>query len=104
MRVTLGRILVTLAVAIAASMSLPAPVAVAQDPPPQQQQPPRPVFKSGINFVRVDVIVADDKGNPILDLKPEEFSISEDGKPQKIETFSVVKIDPLDQLEGPTNG
>ena len=27
----------------------------------------------GINFVRVDVIVTDGKGKPVLDLKPEEF-------------------------------
>ena len=50
------------------------------------------------------MIVSDKNGNPILDLKPEEFSVSEDGKAQKIEQFSVVKIDPLDQIEGPSNG
>lgn len=89
------------------------PVARAQQQPPQQPPPPatppaaqdpqRPTFKAGINFVRVDVIVSDKNGNPILDLKAEEFSVSEDGKAQKIEQFDVVKIDPLDQVEGPTN-
>jgi VWFA-related protein len=86
-----------------------------QQPPPAAQQPPgqpatppqaerqQPTFRTGINFVRVDVIVSDGKGNPILDLKPEEFSVFEDGKPQKVETFSVVKIDPLEQTEGPAN-
>src|SRR5918995_2138194 len=71
-------------------------------PPPQDPQRP-PTFKTGINFVSVDVIVSDKDGNPILDLKPEEFSVSEDGKAQKVEQFSIVKIDPLDQVEGPTN-
>ena len=71
---------------------------------PQQDAPRQPTFKSGINFVSVDVIVSDGKGNPVLDLKPEDFAVFEDGKPQKVETFSVVKIDPLDQTEGPTNG
>ena len=52
------------------------------------QDPQRPTFRPGINFVRVDVIVSDKNGNPILDLKPEEFSVSEDGKAQKIEQFS----------------
>jgi VWFA-related protein len=75
----------------------------ATNPPPQDPQQPRPIFKTGINFVRVDVIVSDKNGNPILDLKPEEFSISEDGRAQKIEQFDVIKIDPLDQVEGPTN-
>ena len=38
----------------------------------------------------------------MLDLKPEEFRIKEDGKLQTIESFSIVKIDPLEQqLDGP---
>jgi VWFA-related protein len=89
----------------------PAQPPPAQQPPPDQTRPAtqaeaqrQPTFKSGINFVRVDVIVSDGKGNPVLDLKPEEFSVFEDGKPQKVETFAVVKIDPLDQVEGPANG
>ena len=73
-----------------------------QKPDPQTQKPP--TFRAAINFVRVDVIVSDDKGTPILDLKQEDFAVSEDGKAQTIETFSTVKIDALDQVEGPTNG
>ena len=97
-------------------VSGPLPPARAQEPEQQQSQPPpdppqppagqnpqRPTFRGSINFVSVDVIVSDKDGNPILDLKPEEFSVSEDGKAQKIEQFSIVKIDPLDQVEGPTN-
>src|SRR5687768_5315093 len=79
--------------------------------PPAEQKPPatqadaqrQPTFKTAINFVRVDVIVSNGKGNPVLDLKPEEFSVFEDGKPQRVETFTIVKIDPLDQVEGPAN-
>jgi len=111
MRVSLVRLLVTAGIAIAASV--PPRVQGQQQPPPPATQPPAaqqdpqqkpPTFKSAINFVRVDVIVSDDKGNPILDLKQDEFAVSEDGKAQRIETFSVVKIDPLDQVDGPTNG
>ena len=58
------------------------------------QQPP---IRTGINFVRVDVIVTDGKGEPVLDLKPEEFTVTEDNKPQKVEQFSVVKIDAIEQ-------
>jgi VWFA-related protein len=79
-----------------------------QQPPQQsgaQQQPPerapQPPIRTGINFVRVDVIVSDREGRPVLDLKPEEFSVSEDGKPQKIETFSVIKIDQASQADAP---
>src|SRR5687767_3123159 len=70
------------------------PPAGEQPPAPQTpvraQQPP---IRTGINFVRVDVIVTDNKGEPVLDLKPEEFSVTEDGKAQKVEQFSVVRID-----------
>jgi VWFA-related protein len=113
--------LVLAVVAVAALGSLgpvsgPLPPARAQEPqqqqsppppdppqPPAGQNPQRPTFRGSINFVSVDVIVSDKDGNPILDLKPEEFAVSEDGKAQKIEQFSIVKIDPLDQVEGPTN-
>src|SRR6185295_9347430 len=72
-------------------------------PPPAQQTPPQqpppadpaqpPVFRTGINFVRVDVIISDKAGNPIADLSQADFNVTEDGKPQKIETFKLVKLD-----------
>jgi len=66
----------------------------AQQPPPPDQQP---VFRTGINTVRVDVIVTDRQGNPVHDLKLEDFEIHEDGKPQKAETFRLIKIDTVTQ-------
>jgi VWFA-related protein len=74
-----------------------------QQPPPQdQQQPPPPRIKSGINFVRVDVIITDRQGNPVLDLKQDEFRLKEDGKPQTIESFSTVKIvDEMSLIDSP---
>src|SRR5881296_2329635 len=73
----------------------------AQQPPPQPpppQPPPGdpaqpPVFRTGINFVRVDVIISDKAGNPVADLTQADFDVTEDGKPQKIETFKLVKLD-----------
>jgi VWFA-related protein len=62
-----------------------------QPPPPATDQ--QPVFRTGINFVRVDVIITDKNGNQISDLKDSDFEITEDGKPQKIETFKLVKLD-----------
>jgi VWFA-related protein len=80
----------------------PTPPQPTGEPPAGQQapaQPQQPPIRSGINFVRVDVIATDGKGEPILDLKPDEFSVTEDGKVQKIEQFSVVKIDAVAQTE-----
>jgi VWFA-related protein len=66
------------------------PQAQGGQPAPDGQQP---VFRSGINFVRVDVIVTDRNGNPVTDLKPEDFELSEEGKPQTIESFKLVMLD-----------
>jgi VWFA-related protein len=67
--------------------------ATAQAQSGAQQPPPGPIFRAGINFVRVDVIVSDRSGNPIADLKPGDFEIVEDGKTQNIETFKLVSLD-----------
>ena len=82
--------------AATATLLLVAGVRGQQTPPPQQppadpNQPP--IFRTGINFVRVDVITSDKAGNPIADLKQTDFDVSEDGKPQKIETFKLIKLD-----------
>jgi VWFA-related protein len=65
---------------------------------PQTQTPEQqPVFRTGINTVRVDVIVTDRQGNPVTDLTLADFEISEDGKPQKADTFRLIKIDATTQ-------
>ena len=71
----------------------PAPQQPAQPPPTPEQ----PIFRGGINTVRVDVIVTDRQGNPVTDLTLEDFDIQEDGKPQKAETFRLIKIDAVTQ-------
>jgi VWFA-related protein len=45
------------------------------------------IIKVTSNLVNLDVIVRDKKGKAITDLKPEDFTISENGVPQKIEFF-----------------
>jgi len=73
--------------------------AAAQNPPQQgaqPQQPPQapPIFRTGINFVRVDVIVTDSKtGQPVADLKQGDFQVTENNKPQTVETFRLIKLD-----------
>ena len=61
--------------------------------PPADQSPANPLFRTGIDFVRVDVIVSDRNGNAIADLKQSDFDVTEDGKPQSVETFKLVKLD-----------
>jgi len=60
---------------------------------PAQDQTQTPVFRGGINFVRVDVIVDDKKGQPVTTLAQADFEVLEDGKPVNVEQFSLVKVD-----------
>src|SRR5438105_15948259 len=55
------------------------------------QQPAQ--FRTGINYVRVDVIVSDKNGANVADLKQSDFEVTEDGKPQSIENFKFIKLD-----------
>src|SRR5215470_1790478 len=75
----------------------PAPAGQQPSQPPATDQPPapgqQPVFRTGINFVRVDVIVSDKAGNPVGDLKPGDFEITEQNRAQKIETFKLISLD-----------
>src|SRR5215208_5000948 len=58
----------------------------------QDQPSGQPTFRAGINFVRVDVIATDKEGNAILDLKPEDLTVTEDGKPQAVESLKLIKV------------
>ena len=64
-----------------------------QPPPAPSGADGQPIFRTGINFVRVDVIVTDKNGNPVGDLKPGDFELVEEGKPQTIETFKLISLD-----------
>jgi VWFA-related protein len=76
------------------SAQQPPPTPAPAPQPPAGQRPP--VIRSGINFVSVDVIVTDKRtGDVVLDMKQDDFEVREDKKPQKVETFDVVKIDEL---------
>src|SRR5438045_2343085 len=55
----------------------------AQNPPKQDED----VVKVKSNLVNIDVMVKDKKGKFISDLKPEDFTITENGVPQKVEFF-----------------
>src|SRR5688572_7965117 len=70
----------------------PEPAGPPQEPQQETGQPP--VFRTGINFVRVDVIVTDSKtGQPVSDLKQSDFEVVEDNKPQTVETFKLIELD-----------
>ena len=68
----------------------------AAQPPAQGDaaQQPQPTFRAGVNFVRVDVIVHDNKGQPVSDLTQADFEVLEDGKVQAVDSLEFVRIEP----------
>jgi VWFA-related protein len=75
----------------------PPPPAPASASPAQQ---PPVTFKVEINYVEIDAIVTDAQGNFIRDLKKEDFQVTEDGKPQSVQIFSLVDI-PVERAVAP---
>ena len=57
-----------------------------------QQLPPPVTFRAEVNYVEVDARVVDAKGGFVTGLTQGDFDVFEDGKPQKVATFSRVNI------------
>jgi VWFA-related protein len=70
-----------------------------QQPPPAAQ-PQQPTFRVQVDYVEVDVVVTDQRGNLVRDLKKEDFQVFEDGKAQAINTFTHVDI-PIERADQP---
>ena len=58
----------------------------------QQQPAPSATFQVEVNFVDIDAVVTDERGNFISDLTKDDFVLLDDGKPQEISAFSLVDI------------
>ena len=69
------------------------PATQAAQPADQAAPPQQPIFRTGINFVRVDVIVTDGQRRPVTDLTQADFEVLEDGRPQSIEQFRLIRVD-----------
>ena len=63
-----------------------------------QARPDAPTFRVAVDYVEVDVLVTDARGNYVRDLKKEDFQIFEDGKPQTLSNFVPVDI-PVERSE-----
>jgi VWFA-related protein len=59
---------------------------------PQRPAAPKPMFRTGVDLVMVDVVVRDKAGNVVKNLTKNDFEILEDGKPQGIESFDFEEV------------
>jgi VWFA-related protein len=71
--------------------------APAQSAGQSAEQPATPdqpaTFRTGVDFIRVDVFATDRNGQPVKDLKETDFEVLEDGQAQKVEQFQYIQID-----------
>ncbi|HTG72623.1 MAG TPA: VWA domain-containing protein [Terriglobia bacterium] len=58
----------------------------------QQVPPSPPVIRINVNLVQVDAVVTDSRGNPVTNLKADDFEVFQDGKPQVITNFEFVDV------------
>src|SRR5687767_9199065 len=79
---------------VVSSLIVAAVVVAALGPVVAQQ----PTFQTTVNFVDVDVTVADSQGNFVTGLTADDFEVFEDGKPQSIQTFSYIEL-PVERPE-----
>jgi VWFA-related protein len=64
-----------------------------------QQPQELPRFRSSVELTPMDVGVFDDRGQPIADLKPEDFIVRVDGNPRRVVNATWI---PLEAPPGPT--
>ena len=83
-RITLGAVFIALAGSGLLAGQAP------QSPSPDTA--PGPTFRTQIEYVEVDALVADQQGNFVANLQKEDFQVLEDGKPQTISAFSLIDI------------
>lgn len=82
-----GRPVLAFAFAIAATTVVLAQGGQQQQPPPEQ-----PIFRTGVNVVRVDVSVFDRDNRALEGLTPADFVVKEDGVLQTVETVQFVQL------------
>lgn len=83
------------------SPATPSQDARSQDARPQETPAPEiPRLRISTTIVEIDAVVTDRDGRHVTDLKPEDFALIQDGRPQKISSVRYVSTD----ARGPASG
>ncbi len=89
MRFALGRLAIVAAIALLTTR----PLMAVERPVTQTREQGELVIKENVRRVIVDVVVTDSSRKPVHGLTRKDFSVSEDGKSQKILSFDVHDLD-----------
>ena len=76
---------IAVATGLALNLASGATMAIAQQP---TADVPTITIRANTRLVMVDVVVTDKKGQPVTDLKPQDFAVEENGKKQPIGVFT----------------
>src|ERR1700733_9496960 len=74
----------------------PAPARAQQTPAQQASHQPSSVLRSSSDLVRIDVEVTDKSGKAIKNLSANQFTVTDEGKPQAITSFSYFDIEAIE--------
>src|SRR4249920_590746 len=87
-----GFLAAALGAALVATPSAQAPKTTPPAAPaqPAQTVPPTPTFRVNVDLVTNDIVVRDEKGNFVPDLRPEDIEVYEDGVKQELSSMTVV--------------
>src|SRR6202451_4837244 len=78
-----------------APVAVPMPASVPGSPQSSKQSPVS-VLRTSSDLVRIDVEVTDSSGKPIKGLRADQFVVTDDGKQQKISSFSYSDIEKVE--------
>src|SRR5260221_2880981 len=82
-----NRVFIVVSLWIALGLSVPG-LSQTNSDQPQEILHSDQTLRTNTRLVVVDVVAIDSKGQPVPDLKPGDFTLLEDGKPQKISGFN----------------
>src|SRR5579864_2361508 len=82
-----NRIVLPISLLFALALSVPS-ISQATGDQPQDVMHSNQTLRTNTRLVVVDVVATDSKGQPVTDLKASDFTLLEDGKPQKISGFN----------------
>ncbi|WP_058186313.1 VWA domain-containing protein [Terracidiphilus gabretensis] len=92
-----ARCLAALVLAIGSLAMAQAPVTqqppVQNPPAPAPEAAPTPTFSTTVNEVSLDFVAHDKKNNPVLDIKAEDVTVTDNGAPVKLNGLHLVKGD-----------